>query len=135
MKTLPKWKAVIVASAMLMAQSAMAQDIPALNANDYTKPAWTKLNRMIATLQPSTMPYSINMTVNGDPSTRMAFAWFTNPEITDGEVQIVAKADATVDDFLTPTITIKATATDVKGLNYSIAKNKLTGIESNTKAD
>lgn len=39
MKTLPKWKAVIVASAMLMAQSAMAQDIPALNANDYTKPA------------------------------------------------------------------------------------------------
>lgn len=135
MKTLLKWKAVIVASAMLMTQSAMAQDIPALNASDYTKPAWTKLNRMIATLQPSTMPYSINMTVNGDPSTRMAFAWFTNPEITDGEVQIVAKADATVDDFLTPTITIKATATDVKGLNYSIAKNKLTGIEPNTKAD
>ena len=106
MKTLLKWKAVIVASAMLMAQSAMAQEIPALNANDYTKPAWTKLNRMIATLQPSTMPYSINMTVNGDPSTRMAFAWFTNPDITDGVVQIVAKADATVDDFLTPTITI-----------------------------
>ena len=134
-KNFAKTKFGVVAAAFLMAQSAMAQDIPALNSSDFTKPAWTRLNRVLATLQSSTMPYSINMTVNGDPSTRMAFAWFTNPDVTEGEVQIVAKADATVDDFASPAMVIKANPTDVRGLNYSTAKNKLEGIEPNTKAD
>lgn len=128
-------KNLALAAMMFIGQSAGAQEIPSLKASDYTKPTWTMLNRLLSTMQPSTMPYSINMTVNGDPATRMAFAWFTNPDVITGEVQIVDKANATADDFTSPTITISANTTDVKGLNYSIAKNKLDGIEPNTKAD
>lgn len=125
----------MIAAAFIMAHSAMAQEIPTLKSSNFTKPAWTKINRVLATLQPSTMPYSINMTVNGDPATRMAFAWFTNPDVTEGEVQIVAKADATDQDFANPTMAFKATPIEVKGLNYSTSKNKLEGIDPNTKAD
>ena len=128
-------KNMALAAMLLVGHTAVAQDISSLKASDYTKPAWTQLNRLLATMQPATMPYSINMTVNGDPATRMAFAWFTNPDVTEGEVQLVAKADATVDDFQNPTLVIKANATAVQGLNYSIAKNKLEGIEPNSKAD
>ena len=135
MKTGRMTKNMALAAMLLVGHTAVAQDISSLKASDYTKPAWTQLNRLLATMQPATMPYSINMTVNGDPATRMAFAWFTNPDVTEGEVQLVAKADATVDDFQNPTLVIKANATAVQGLNYSIAKNKLEGIEPNSKAD
>ena len=135
MKTGRMTKNMALAAMLLVGHTAVAKDISSLKSSDYTKPAWTQLNRLLATMQPATMPYSINMTVNGDPATRMAFAWFTNPDVTEGEVQLVAKADATVDDFQNPTLVIKANATAVQGLNYSIAKNKLEGIEPNSKAD
>src|SRR5574344_2470120 len=129
MKKMTLRKNLALAAMMFIGQSAGAQEIPSLKSSDYTKPTWTMLNRLLSTMQPSTMPYSINMTVNGDPATRMAFAWFTNPDVITGEVQIVDKANATADDVTSPTITIRANTTDVKGLNYSIAKNKLDGIE------
>lgn len=81
------------------------------------------------------MPYSINMTVNGDPTSRMAFAWFTNHGITDGEVQMVAKKDATAEDFDSNVMVFNAKAEEVIGLNYSIDKNHLAGITPGEKAD
>lgn len=45
----------------------------------------------MAEMQDASQPYSINMTVNGDPRTQMGFAWFTNPEVKSGKVQIVAR--------------------------------------------
>lgn len=135
MKTITVTKTLAFAALLLAGQPAVAQDIPSLKAGDYTKPSWTRLNRVLATMQPSTMPYSINMTVNGDPATRMAFAWFTNADVKDGEVQLVAKAGATAADFAAPAMVVKANATDVTGLNYSIAKNSIAGVEPNTKAD
>ncbi len=116
-----------------MVQPTTAQDIPAMNAGDYTIPSWTKLKRLLTEMQPATQPYSINMTVNGDPTTRIAFAWFTNPTVKNGKVQIVAKASATEADFATPTTSIDAVSAEVKDLNYVIAKNYVEGFEANTK--
>ena len=64
------------------------------------------------------------MTLNGDPTTRMAFAWFTNSSVKTGKVQIVLKADASVEDFSKPDITIDAVSADVKDLNYVTSKNR-----------
>lgn len=53
----------------------------------------------IAELQPKQMPYNQIATINGDPSKCMGFCWFTNGGITEGKVQLVAKANATAEDF------------------------------------
>ena len=39
-------------------------------------------------------PYNMIANINGNPRTRMAFAWFTNEGVTDGVVQIIAKENA-----------------------------------------
>lgn len=125
--------AILALFSLGMVQPMTAQDVPAMNAESFTTPTWTKLQRLLTEMQPATQPYSINMTINGDPTSRMAFAWFTNPTVKAGKVQIVAKADATSEDFNTPAMSIDATSTDVKDLNYVIAKNYVEGIEPNTK--
>lgn len=77
------------------------------------------LRQAIKNLVPKTEPYCMIANINGDPKTRMGFAWFTNDGVTDGEVQIVAKADATEADFASGVITVPASATQTKGLRYS----------------
>lgn len=106
-----------------------------LSEDDFSIPSWTRLQRLVATMPSASAPFDINMTVNGDPSTRMGFAWFTNPGVTDGQVQIVAKSGATEADFANPDFTFAAVSSEVKGLNYSIEKNNLEGIEPNQKMD
>lgn len=114
------------------AAPALSQEIT-LDAKNFATPSWTRLTRLMAEMQDASQPYSINMTVNGDPRTQMGFAWFTNPEVKSGKVQIVAKADATADDFAHPDLTLEATSADVKDLNYVTAKNYVDGIEANAK--
>ena len=58
-----------------------------------------KMNEAISNLQPKQMPYNQIATIYGDPATHMGFCWFTNGGITDGKVQLVAKANATAEDF------------------------------------
>ena len=118
-----------------MSASAATDRTITLSQNDFSVPAWTQLQRLVATMPSASTPFSINMTVNGDPSTRMGFAWFTNIGVSDGQVQILAKAGATDADFANPDFTFPATSSEVKGLNYSIEKNKLSGIEPNQKVD
>ena len=65
--------------------SASAQEI-SLNQDNYTVPSWTRLTRLMAEMQSASQPYSINMTLNGDPTTRMAFAWFTNSSVKTGKI-------------------------------------------------
>lgn len=124
-------------SAMMALLSASVQPVLAqeltLNAKNYTTPSWTKLTRLMAEMQQASQPYSINMTINGDPQTQLGFAWFTNPEVTNGQLQIVEKADASETDFATPTLSIDAISAQVNDLNYVIAKNKVEGIEANSK--
>lgn len=49
-----------------------------LNKADFSVPTWTKLLRASKAAD-GKLPYSINMTINGDPSSQLGFAWFTNP--------------------------------------------------------
>ena len=77
------------------------------------------MNARIAELQPKENPYNQIATVNGDPATHMGFCWFTNGGITNGVVQLVAKANATEADFAgADVITINADATNTN-LHYT----------------
>ena len=66
-------------------------------------------------------PYCMVATINGDPKTHMGFCWFTNEGVTEGKVQVLAKADATAADFEAGTnvITEEAVPTVTKKLRYS----------------
>ena len=77
------------------------------------------MRQRIQELVPKTEPYCMVATINGNPMTHMGFAWFTNEGVTEGEVQIVAKEDATEADFESGAITIPAEATTTKALRYS----------------
>lgn len=78
------------------------------------------LRQAIKNLVPKTEPYCMIANINGDPKTRMGFAWFTNDGVTEGEVQIVAVEDAKEADFESGNvITVPAGATQTKSLRYS----------------
>lgn len=74
----------------------------------------------VAALQDKEQPYNMVATINGDPRTQMAFCWFTNEGIENGEVQIVAVENATEADFSgAGVITVPATPTTTKVLRYT----------------
>ena len=78
------------------------------------------LQQKIDALVPCTEPYCMVATINGDPRHRMGFCWWTNNGITNGVVQLVAKADATEADFeSSDVITLEANAEQTKALRYS----------------
>ncbi len=78
------------------------------------------LEQAIQNLVPKTEPYCMVATFNGDPKTNMGFTWFTNEGVEEGEVQLVAKAEATEEDFAAGVITVPATATPTKkALRYA----------------
>ncbi|MBQ7531343.1 MAG: fibronectin type III domain-containing protein [Paludibacteraceae bacterium] len=71
-------------------------------------------------------PYNMVANFNGNPRTNMAFAWFTNEGITEGKVQIVAKAYATAADFEGENVlTLEAEATTTVPLRYAVATSGL----------
>ena len=96
---------------------------------DYTVPSFIAfLQDNTASLVSKEEPYCVVATINGDPKTQMAFCWFTNEGITDGEVQIIAKANATEKDFSLSTLnsqlsTVSAVATTTVPLHYAISSS------------
>ena len=120
----------------------------------YSIPTWTLLKRAVTSatalkdsastvalqnalngLKADEIPYSVNMTFNGSPTTQMGFAWYTNKGIDKGKVQIVA-GKKTKDDgsFSTPLFTFVADTTNVT-TNYCVSSNgllALTGIANNS---
>jgi|GEM_PF-1064301 Calcineurin-like phosphoesterase. len=109
---------------------------------DYTVPTWTVLQRTLTkatatndptdisilqtaidSLKPYTSPYNVIMTFNGDPTSAMGFAWYTNQGISPGEVQLV-EGNATTDAFSTPTFTFAVATTDL-ATNYCVTGNNL----------
>ena len=105
---------------------------------DYTVPSFiAHLLDKKAKLEPKENPYCMVATINGDPKTRMGFCWFTNEGVTDGVVQIVAKANAKASDFnkSANVMTISATATTTVPLHYAISSSgvlKAAKIDKNT---
>lgn len=90
-------------------------------ANDPSEANIKAMYDRVEKLVPKEEPYNMIANINGDPHTRMGFCWFTNDGITEGEVQIIAKADATEADFDAGNgvITVPATATQTKALRYT----------------
>lgn len=86
---------------------------------DSTDANVAELQAKIEALQPYQAPYDVVVNINGDPKTQMAFAWFTNETMTEGQVQLVAKANATEADFAAAT-TIDAATETTKPLPYAV---------------
>lgn len=79
-----------------------------------------KMYEAIANLQVKQMPYNQIATIYGDPATHMGFCWFTNGGITEGKVQLIAKANATAEDFATSNGVIEVAAqTKETSLHYT----------------
>jgi hypothetical protein len=138
-------------------------DIPTVEATykieDYTIPSFTQfliaketakanptdanmeaLSQKIAELKPYQCPYDVVVNINGDPTTRMAFAWFTNDRMTEGQVQLTPITDITTlqtaFDAATNVITVAATATATKKSRYAIGLSGIpaaTGVPQSTK--
>lgn len=86
---------------------------------DSTDANVAELQAKIEALQPYQAPYDVVVNINGDPKTQMAFAWFTNETMTEGQVQLVAKANATEADFATA-ISVDAAIETTKPLPYAV---------------
>lgn len=104
---------------------------------DYTVPSFIAfLLDKKAKLVSKEQPYNMVATINGDPMTRMGFCWFTNEGITEGKVQLVAKANATAADFTgDAVISVTANATTTAPLHYAISTSgilKAARIDKNT---
>jgi acid phosphatase type 7 len=123
-----------------------------LVAENYTTPSWTLFSRFLQSaknngspqnianlemamknLVAKNKPYNVNMTINGDPTSRMGFTWFTNPGAADGLVQIIeGEKDSTA---FGNAVTFNASTTAINNLNYNVAANQLlslAGIANNT---
>ena len=96
---------------MLIAKEAARRDSTDANVAD--------LQAKINALQPYQAPYDVVVNINGDPRTNMAFAWFTNETMNEGEVQLVAKANATEADFANA-ITVEAVTEKTYELPYAV---------------
>ena len=66
-------------------------------ASDPSEANLETLRLRISELKPKTEPYCMVANINGDPKTRMAFNWFTNDSVFEGEVQIIPVENATVE--------------------------------------
>ena len=85
---------------------------------DPTQKNLQELVDKVAALQSKENPYCLVATINGDPSSRMGFCWFTNDSVFDGEVQLVAVENATEADFEQDVIHVSATTKRIKNLVY-----------------
>ena len=83
------------------------------------------LHEKIAQLLPYQMPYNVVANINGDPTTRMAFCWFTNERMTDGVVQLMPISGVQLPTAASfhATITVEATPTTTLPLNYATSSS------------
>ena len=99
-------------AALCIAKEAARQD----PSEENLKAMYEKVDELVGKEE----PYCMVATINGDPHTHMGFCWFTNEGIEQGEVQLVAKDNATAEDFSAGNvITVQATPTTTKALRYS----------------
>ena len=94
---------------------------------NFTVPSWTLYRRALQSGQTANKaksllvskdyPYNINITINGDPTTQIGIAWFTNADVTGGVVQIVEEKPEKISTF-TRTRDIPAVSVVVDTVNY-----------------
>ena len=80
-------------------------------------------------------PYDIAMTIYGDPTSKMAFNWYTDKDVSvNGKVQIVEGKTTDPADFSTPLKTIDATYVHRDNLRYYDSKNGSDFVSGSTKS-
>ena len=118
-----------------------------LSEEDYTVPSWTLLKMAVTSLtsqrnsnstvallntlnslKNKEMPYNIVCSINGAPTSRLGFAWFTNAGVNGGKVEIVQGSAIDSLAFETPDFTFNAKIDSVKNLNYNLPLNGLLGL-------
>ena len=152
----------ILFAGFMPAKSLAAVDFAALDEykiEDYTIPSFTQfliaknaakangteanmalLEQRIAELKTYQSPYTVVANINGDPTTRMAFAWLTNDRMLEGQVQLTPVTDitslSTAFDVAEDVITVTATSTATKKIRYAIGLSGIptaTGLSQSTK--
>ena len=93
---------------------------------DYTVPSFIEflISKDSSVLVDKHEPYNMVATINGDPTSRMGFCWFTNEGVKEGVVQIFTKGQLVT--------TIPATVTTTVPLHYAISSS---GILKSAKID
>lgn len=126
-----------------------------LTEENYTIPSWTefliarksfidnpskqnliKLNEKIHNLKSYKYPYNIVININGDPSQRLSFNWFSNINGGKQKIQIVKGKTNDPTAFNNPWIIKDALVDTIKNLNYNASSNgllQLAGIPTNNK--
>lgn len=126
-----------------------------LQEDNFTIPSWTLLRRAVTSLtalknpnsavalqnamtnlKSKEYPYNIVCSINGAPTSRLGFAWFTNIGVTGGRVEIVQGSAMDSLAFETPDFTFNAKNDSIKNLNYNVPLNgllDLAGMADNTK--
>ena len=111
---------------------------------NYTIPSWTLLKRAVKSasslkdsnsaiqlqdalngLKSKETPYSIVTCINGNPTSQLGFAWFTNAGVSGGRVEIVLGPATSSKAFKKPVMVIPAKCVNVPDLNYNSKGNGL----------
>jgi hypothetical protein len=96
------------------------------NATDSTQDA---LKTALQNLQSNAMPYNIVMNIYKDPTTKMAFNWFTNANMTGDSLEIVlGNQTGNSSAFNTPLMKIMATCLQTGNLPYAHSRNELSTV-------
>jgi acid phosphatase type 7 len=121
----------------------------------YTVPSWTLMKRAqttiantptletlnalkssIASMKSKEMPYTVSMSINGDPQNRVGFTWYTNLGVSPGVVQLVKGNVQDATAFAIPLMSVAADSLNLYNVNYTVSANDLlskTGIVNNSK--
>ena len=107
---------------------------------DFSEVNVAALNQKIDELKSYQYPYDVVVNINGDPTTRMAFCWYTNDRMTEGQVQLTPLSDLSqlqsAFDAANDVITVTATPTTTKKSRYAIGLSGIpeaSGVSMSTK--
>ena len=107
---------------------------------DFSEANVAALNQKIDELKSYQYPYDVVVNINGDPTTRMAFCWYTNDRMTEGQVQLTPLSDLSqlqgAFDAANDVITVTATPTTTKKSRYAIGLSGIpeaSGVSMSTK--
>ena len=107
---------------------------------DFSEANVAALNQKIDELKSYQYPYDVVVNINGDPTTRMAFCWYTNDRMTEGQVQLTPLSDLSqlqgAFDAANDVITVNATPTTTKKSRYAIGLSGIpeaSGVSMSTK--
>ena len=107
---------------------------------DFSEANVAALNQKIDELKSYQYPYDVVVNINGDPTTRMAFCWYTNDRMTEGQVQLTPLSDLSqlqgAFDAASDVITVNATPTTTKKSRYAIGLSGIpeaSGVSMSTK--